>query len=230
MKVCNKCKIDREDNEFEKYWHSTRQQFYIRGICNPCMREGYRQYKFKIKEQERLKDIENNPDYKQCAECMEYKLLDNFYLNAYKNTMKKCRSCYNTQYKKNSDEYNRQRGGSERVMVKPNNYTDIYQKEHVFSVMKAFGWIFDEPTGIWNKPGFKENGVFINIIPTDKPKRKSSSGGGRKLKSGVYNNVSDIIKLLELGHSYKDVAETFCCSHTLIRMVVSKYRNEKRTD
>ena len=99
MKVCNKCKIEREDNEFDKYWHSTRQQFYIRGICNPCMREGYRQYKFKIKEQERLKDIENNPDYKQCTECMDYKLLGEFYLSGTKKPVKMCKECHVIYYK-----------------------------------------------------------------------------------------------------------------------------------
>ena len=165
---------------------------------------------------------------KECCECLETKSLDNFYLNAYQNPMKKCKVCYNNHYKKNMDEYNSQRGGSERVMLKPNTYTDIWQKEHVFSVMNAFGWVFDEPTGIWNKQGFKENGVFIHITPTDKPKRKSSSGGGRKIKSGVHNNVVDIIRLLEIGHSYNDIAEVYRCSNALIRTVVTKYRNEKR--
>ena len=127
------------------------------------------------------------------------------------------------------DEYNSQRGGSERVMVKPNTYTDKWQKEHVFSVMKAFDWIYDESTGIWNKPGFKENGVFIHMTPTEKPKRKGGNrGGGRKRKSGVYNNVNDIIRLLELGHSYNDVAEVYNCSNSLIRIVITKYRNEQR--
>jgi uncharacterized protein (DUF433 family) len=94
--------------------------------------------------------------------------------------------------------------------------------------MEAFGWIFDEPTGIWNKPGVKENGLFINMVFENKPKRLSTSGGGRKIKKGVWNNVDKIIKLMEEGHTYDDIADIFDCSHTLIRTVVTKYRNEKR--
>jgi len=154
--------------------------------------------------------------------------LDKFYLNGHKNKIRKCKTGYNRHYKKSTQEHNKERGGSVRVPANPNIYADIYQKEQVFSVMKAFGWIFDEGTGIWNKPGFKENGVFINLIPTDKPKRKLPSRGGRKLKTGIYNNVEDIVRLVDIGHTYNDIAEVYKCSHTLIRTVVSKYRNEKR--
>jgi uncharacterized protein (DUF433 family) len=63
------------------------------------------------------------------------------------------------------------------------------------------------------------------MVLQNKPKRVSTPGGGRKIKKGVWNNVENIIKLLEQGHSYRDVADTYCCSHTLIRSVVSNYRN-----
>lgn len=225
MKVCNKCKINKEDKEYYTYYHSTQKKFRTRHICLDCTRLQSRIYK----QSNKGKIPQPKPVYKECSECYENKTLDNFYLNAYKNPMKKCKVCYNYHYKKNMDEYNSQRGGSERVMVKPNTYTDKWQKEHVFSVMKAFDWIYDESTGIWNKPGFKENGVFIHMTPTEKPKRKGGNrGGGRKRKSGVYNNVNDIIRLLELGHSYNDVAEVYNCSNSLIRIVITKYRNEQR--
>jgi hypothetical protein len=242
MRICTKCKVEQDDKEYYKYYHSRNKNFYTRWVCLTCTRKQARDYKSKIKKEKQILEQvpqeekiiqpvvqELQPGYKECSDCYEVKQLDNFYLNAYKNPMKKCKSCYNNNYKKNSDEYNKDRGGSERVMLKPNTYTDIWQKEHVFSVMNAFGWIFDEPTGIWNKPGFKENGVFIHITPTEKPKRKSGvRGGGRKRKSGVYNNAEDIVKLIEKGHTYKDVGETYGCSTSLIRTVITKYRNEKR--
>jgi len=230
MKVCNKCKVEREDDKFDKYWHSGHQNHYVRRICNPCMREGYKQYKLKIKEQERLKDIKNNPDYKQCTECKEYKLLPEFYLSATRKAVKMCKPCYVIHYKNKAQEKIEDKGGSDSYYKEPNRYFDEEQKKNVFMVMEAFGWIFDELTGIWNKPGVKENGVFINMVFENKPKRIYTPGGGRKLKKGVWNSVDKIIKLIEEGHKYSDVAETFCCSHTLIRKVVSDYRNEKRTD
>ena len=228
MNVCNKCKVEREDNEFEKYWHSTKGKFYTRRICNPCMREGYRQYKFKIKEQERLKDIENNPDYKQCTECMDYKLLGEFYLSGTKKPVKMCKECHVTYYKNKVREKMEMKGGVDSYYKEPNKYTSEIQKSQVFMVMELLGWEFDGQ--VWNKPGVKENGVFINIIPTDKPKRrKPQTPHGRKVKSGIWNNVDKIVKLIEEGYSYSDVAETFDCSHTTIRSMITKIRNEKGT-
>jgi hypothetical protein len=96
-------------------------------------------------------------------------------------------------------------------------------------VMELLGWIFDERTGIWNKPGVKENGVFINIVPVVKKERKvRQTNMGRKIKSGVWNNTERIVKLIEEGYTYFDVADVFDCSHTTIRSVVTRYRNEKK--
>lgn len=229
MKVCNKCKVERGDKEFDKYWHSTRQRFYIRGICNPCMREGYRQYKLKVKKDKLLLDIENNPDYKQCTSCLEYKLLPEFYLSKTKKAVKMCKPCYVIHYKNKVQDKMEMKGGSDSYYKEPNRYTSETQRSQVFMVMELLGWEFDGQ--IWNKIGVKENGVFINIKPTEKKKRKSPAiPHGRKIKSGVWNNVDKIIKLIEEGYTYNDVAETFDCSHTTIRTVVTKYRNEKRTD
>ena len=241
MPVCNKCNIDKPQDEYFK--EKKGEKYYYKKYCNDCFRKQSRDWKARnrVKKKQVIelpqpkeivepKVLELQPGYKECYECNQIKPLDKFYCNSYKNPIKKCKTCYNKQYKKSVDENNRERGGSERVPAKPNTYTDIYQKEQVFLVMKAFGWIFDESTGIWNKPGFKENGVFINIIPTGKKKRKSpSNGGGRKLKTGIYNNINEIIRLMEIGHTYSDIGEYYNCSHTMIRRVVSKYRDERRT-
>ena len=228
MKVCNKCKVERNDNEFDKYWHSTRQQFYIRGICNPCMKEGYRQYKLKVKQDKLLKDIENNPDYKKCVDCNEYKLLQEYYLSATRQALNRCKSCYVTYYKNKVKDKMEMKGGLDSYYKEPNKYTSETQRSQVFMVMELLGWEFDGQ--VWNKSGLKENGVFINIIPTEKKRKRVSVPHGRKIKSGVWKNQEKIVELIEEGHTYKDVAEVYDCSHTTIRLVVSKYRNEKRTN
>lgn len=237
---CNKCNIDKPIEEYSL--DKQKNKVYRKKYCTECFREQARNWKKLNKVKKELvidipqqKEIiqpevlELQPVYKECFDCKVIKPLDKFYLNNRKNPIRSCKICYNKKYKKTVEQNNKERGGSERVCVHPNNYSDIWQKKQVFLVMKAFGWIFDEGTGIWNKPGFKENGVFINIIPIEKKKRKSpSSGGGRKLKTGIWNNVDDIIRLVEIGHTYNDIAEVYNCSHTMIRRVVSKYRDEKR--
>lgn len=225
--VCSKCKVDCPIEKFDTYFHSTKNKHYTRRICNPCMRLGYREYKLKIKSQQiPVPVIPDN--HKQCSTCMEYKHLTDFYLSHAKNPIKICKICHKKYYRKKVDEKISMNGGSSSYYSDPNKYFDNEQKEQVFSLMVSFGWIFDESTGIWNKPGVKENGVFINMVLQNKPKRVSTPGGGRKIKKGVWNSIDNIMKLIEEGHSYSDIADIYCCSHTLIRSVVSNYRNEKR--
>lgn len=225
--VCSKCKVDCPIEKFDTYFHSTKNKHYTRRICNPCMRLGYREYKLKIKSQQiPVPVIPDN--HKQCSTCMEYKHLTDFYLSHAKNPIKICKICHKKYYRKRVDEKISMNGGSSSYYSDPNKYFDNEQKEQVFSLMVSFGWIFDESTGIWNKPGVKENGVFINMVLQNKPKRAATPGGGRKIKKGVWNSIDKIMKLIEEGHSYSDIADIYCCSHTLIRSVVSNYRNEKR--
>jgi hypothetical protein len=168
-------------------------------------------------------------DWKQCCDCMVYQPLDNYYLNKNKNHIKRCKECHGKMYREYKNQKLIDTGGADSYYKEPNKYWDEEQKKNVFMVMEALGWIFDEPTGIWNKPGIKENGVFINIISTDKPKRKRPSvPHGRKIKSGVWNNTDKIVKLIEEGYTYNDVADTFDCSHTTIRLVITKYRNGEK--
>ena len=227
--VCNKCKIEQPDVKFETYYHSTRKKFYTRKICTPCMRIGYNKYKLRIKKEKLLLDLKNNPDYKQCTECKEYKLLLEFYLSASRTAVKMCKDCYVKHYNSKAQEKIEDKGGSSSYYADPNKYFDEEQKKNVFMVMEALGWIFDEPTGIWNKPGIKENGVFINMVLENKPKRIYTPGGGRKIKKGVWNNVDKIVKLIEEGYTYDDISDIFDCSHTLIRTVITQYRNEKKS-
>ena len=227
MPVCNKCKIDQPDDQFDTYFHTIKKKHYTRKICNSCMRIGYREYKLKIKSQPIPEPVIPD-DWKQCCDCMVYQPLDNYYLNKNKNHIKRCKKCHVNIYRENKKQKLIDTGGSDRFYKEPNRYTDEEQRKNVFMVMEAFGWIFDEPTGIWNKPGVKENGVFINMVFDNKPKRIYTPSVGRKIKSGVWNNTDKIIKLIEEGYTYNDVADSFDCSHTTIRLVVTKYRNGEK--
>jgi len=226
--ICNKCKVDYPIEKFDTYFHSSKNKHYTRKICNPCMRIGYREYKLKVKSQQTPVPVIPD-DWKQCCDCMVYQPLENYYLNKNKNHIKRCKECHGKMYREYKNQKLIDTGGADSYYKEPNKYWDEEQKKNVFMVMEALGWIFDEPTGIWNKPGIKENGVFINIISTDKPKRKRPSvPHGRKIKSGVWNNTDKIVKLIEEGYTYNDVADTFDCSHTTIRLVITKYRNGEK--
>ena len=231
MSVCTRCKLEREESQYETYWHSTKQKFYIRKICNPCMREAYRQYKFKVKQK---KLIENNPDYKQCKKCEDYKPLDGFYLSATKNPVGMCKTCYNAYHSNRVQDKMEDQGGPSHYYSAPDKYTSETQKSQVFMVMKALGWYYtkaDDGIGVWNKTGIKENGIFINLVPSNKKKKKRPAvPHGRKLNDKVWGSAEKIYKLYEEGYNYNQIAEEYNCSHTTIRSVVKEYRNEKRTD
>jgi uncharacterized protein (DUF433 family) len=224
MPVCTKCFIDKPIDQYAI--DKQPNKVYRKRYCLDCFRKQAREWKAKNRITKKIMD---DPNYKQCSSCMIYKLLDEFYLSHSKKPVKMCKPCYKEYHANKVQEKFRENGGKDQYYKEPNRYTTQEQKDQVFMVMKACGWIFDEDKGIWNKPKIKEDGVFINFEPSNKPKRKSPTpGGGRKVKKGVWNSVDKIIELLGQGYTYNDVADTFECSHTLIRLVVSTYRNEKR--
>lgn len=168
---------------------------------------------------------------------MEFKPLDGFYLNAYGNHIKRCKACHVKMHREKVEYKFRENGGKDQYFKECDRYTTKEQRDQIFMVMEALGWTYYKPSenniGVWWKKGIKElvdgNIVWPNIILTNKPKRKSPAiPHGRKIKSGVWNNVEKIVKLIEEGYTYNDVADTFDCSHTTIRTVVSNYKNGKK--
>jgi hypothetical protein len=223
MPVCNKCFIDKPQDEY--FRERKGDKYYYKKYCLDCFRKQSRDWKARNRASQKIK---TDPNIKQCTDCKEYKNLEGFYLNTNGNHIKRCKACHGLLYKGWKEEKLANNGGSNSYYQQPNRYWDKEQKDQVFMVMNALGWIYDQPTGIWNKPNVKENGIFINMVLNNKPKRINTGNGGRKIKTGVYNNIDKIVKLIDEGHSYIDVADTFECSHTTIRKIVSDYRNEKR--
>ena len=245
MKICSKCNVEQDEKEYYTYYHSPHKKFYTRLICFTCIKKQGKDYRLKLKEQKQLleqvpqqeKIIEPQvPESQQevlegqlrCTICNEIKGIKEYYPKR-----KQCIICV----RKQENIYRREEslkikidnGGSERVPQTPGVYSDEYQEAQTKEFLTALGWIYDEDTKIWNKPGFKENGLFIIIKPKENKRKPGSGGVRKKRKSAVHNNVNEILKLLESGHSYNDVAEFYDCSITLIRKVVNIYRNEKTT-
>lgn len=249
MKICSKCEIEKESNEYYTYWHSTYNKHFTRNICNDCMRKQSREVKARIKErklhlkeerkemievltqQEKLQPVvpelepvvlEDNPNNKKCKMCEKFLPLTDFYQNIhtgyYHSRCKNCHRNYSTQKQKDyyQDKY-KTKGGSERVLIKPNHYTDIYQEQQTHWVMKLMGWTFNE-NGVWSKEGIKDKDNVWDKVPT-KPKEIKK----RRPKSNkrVYD-VEKIVILRKSGLLLREIAHIMGCSKPTIRKILIK--------
>lgn len=225
MKICSKCKVERNDDEYYSYWHSTQQKYRTRLVCGVCTREQSRQYKLNRKNKSAA--VEEVPT-QRCPQCKKDVPLTGYYKSTINRKGSYCAACL----RKNQNERNYKKvmseGGSERIPTKPNIYVDEFQKAQTFMVLERLGWIFNEDTGIWSKEGVKtKDNVWLNIIPQPRTKRRPS-GILTKKKHGVHNYIPEIIKQKEQGLTYYELADIYCCSHTTIRMIVNRYYREKR--
>lgn len=242
MKTCSKCKLEKEENQYYTYWHSTQQTYRTRKICNTCMNEQKKRYISKIR-QEKIKveqviipeekvstikqELEidlfkNNPLYKFCKGCNTYKLIETeYYLygpNRRPQTV--CKICHNAYSKQRSNEYHQERyknnGGSLEIIPKPNCYKDIYQKEQTFWLMNLLGWTFDEELGIWWKDGIKDKfNNWVNVkkkVKPEKPKRKII-------------DINQIIELKRRGYNLKEISEELNYSVITVRKYLKIYNN-----
>lgn len=188
MSICTKCKIDKEDKEFQTYWHSTQKKFRIRKVCTLCHytqhneRRRLKRLESKLIQvsirpeiiqpavQELQLDLSNDKNYKQCRTCQQWKLKTDYH--SYKDSKKKsfldCKICYNKREveraKVDREKELQETGGSDRHKQQPGEWIDEYQKEATYNILKAMGWKLNEDNGIWWKDGIKtSDGVFINI-------------------------------------------------------------------
>jgi transposase len=200
------------------------------------MREGCRLHKRNKKLEKQIPQqipvpVIPDDNTKQCSTCMEYKTLDNYYLSHSGKPVKMCKVCYKKYHRDKVEHKFKENGGKDHYYKDPDRYTTQEQRDQVFMVMETLSWTYKD--GVWFKKGIKElidgNIVWPNITPTVKKERKTrQTNMGRKIKSGVWNNTDKIVKFIEEGYTYFDVADIFDCSHTTIRTVVSRYRNEKK--
>lgn len=225
MKICSKCKVEKNYDEYYTYWHSTQQKYRTRNVCLVCTRQQTKEYKLKVK----VKNIEIEPT-QFCPCCKKDVALTGYYDSGKGIKGRYCKSCI----RKNQNEKNYNKvmseGGSERVSVQPNTYTDEYQKAQTFMVLERLGWVFNEDTCIWSKEGVKtKDNVWLNIIPQPRTKRRPNGVIVRK-KHGVHKYIKEIVELKEAGETYADLAYIYCCSHTTIRNIVNDYYRGKKTE
>ena len=252
MPICSKCNVEQPDSNFYTYYHSVQQKLRTRKICTPCMYKYKKEYKLKLKEQKRLleqlpqiKEITQQEAYieeievlevkgvtKRCTECNEVLPISFFYNGQSGNPFKNCKQCYI--YKIGQGVRNRKiaNGGSIRVKTYPGDFADEAQKNQTHQFLKLIGWSYNGT--IWYKEGIKKgDGSWDNVKPMPKKvnKRVYPKGTGRKQLSRVYENAHKIVDDIDNnGIKFFDLADIYNCSHTTLRKVYKKYKNETGTD
>ena len=210
---CNVCNEDKELNQYQTYWHSTQQKMRTRKQCNQCY------YNIRLRNKNPEKYYQNNPNYHKCNTCKDWKLIKEFYTTNDKIYSHRCRVCTKELEHNKRKEHLEQSCGSEKVKTKPNQYTDEYQKKCTFSIMEVMGYTFDEVTGIWIKPGWKEikdGKAFFSKI-----------GKSRVISQKVtMSMVDEMLRLRKLGWGYNRIGDKIGVSDTTVFKYLSRYEGK----
>lgn len=211
---CTVCDKDKELNQFQTYWHSTQQKMRTRKQCTECL------YQIRLKKKNPDKFYENNPDYKKCNTCNEWKLIETeFYHRHGKPYVNRCRFCELEIDRNKRKEYLMENCGSDKIPPKPNHYADEYQKACTFHFMESMGYTFDEPTGIWIKPGYKEIKDGKIVYPTLNLKQL-------RRKKITPTKIERIIALKDKGLSYEKIGQELGISDTTVYKYLKKWKSQ----
>lgn len=174
MRRCSKCGLEKTEDSYQTYYHSKLKKSYTRRECTECFYKT-RKNKKVIEDTTQVEIIqpevpeleidlfENNPDYKKCRGCQIYKPLTEYYGKIDKK-FSRCKQCELEKERKERDEYNREKGGSYKVLTNPNTFTDEYQREATHGFLLALGWKQNEETTIWYKDGIRnKDGEFLKV-------------------------------------------------------------------
>ena len=212
---CNVCNEDKEIKLFQTYWHSTQQKMRTRKQCTECL------YQIRLKRKNPDMYYKNNPNYHKCNTCSDWKEVKEFYCSKGEIYSNRCRLCTRQLEQKKRREHLEQSCGGDKIPPKPNTYTDEYQKACTYEFMQTLGYTFDEPTGIWIKPGVKE---LVNGKPFF-PKVGKSKIIGTKITTKM---VEEMLELYKSGWGYQRISKKLGCSDTSVFKYIKKlYKNDE---
>jgi hypothetical protein len=215
---CNVCKIEKEEIQFQKYWHSTRNKMYIRKQCNDCYKNKQREIKKMVKERKIVQPevlesqpdpLENLPDHKICGICKIWKPYSLFYRNK-KKLQYRCIQCTKDYEKVRRTKERIDNQGGNDIKPQPNQYANEVQKNEVFKIMLSLGWKFNEDNQKWWKKGIKDSdGKFPRI------KKYLSKRGIRYVRT---KEVEDKMKEMRKSNKYtiEQIAMKFNVGETTV--------------
>ena len=247
--VCTKCKIDKPDADFYQYKGKNRSR------CKICIRSSavgrdrskYNRTPRIFKDKSRIvlsiqKEVtppqivsnceidihKDNPDYRKCKMCEQYKPVSEFYQNKQNGYYHaRCKVCHNQYTCKRQHEYYQKRyetcGGSEKVLPKPNAYMDKYQEEQTHWVMKLMGWTYND-NGVWSKEGIKDkDNNWVKI-----PKEEKVIQVRKTRRTITSDDIKKIIEYRKSGLLLREIAVLYGCSKTKIGEILI-YENAKKS-
>ena len=206
MMRCTKCGEEKDESNYQKYFHSTQNKWRVRKECTECL------YKTRLKRKNPDLYYQSQPDFKKCKTCQQWKHLDEFYFHSKVTGLKfpDCIECTKIKDKEDRELEMASKGGSDKINQFPNQYVDKYQKEQTFYVMETLGYTYNQDSGVWTKPGIKELIDGKIVFPKIK----------KKIKVGIYETkvtsdmLEKIIEYKEMGWNYEKIGDKLGISDT----------------
>jgi hypothetical protein len=167
-------------------------------------------------------DYSTNPEYDLCKQCSNWRHKTEYYLINGRINFYMCKECCNNKDRKERQQYLKENCGSDFVHAKPNHYTDEYQKECVFDVLKVLGYLYDEETGIWTKPGVKElvDGKIVFFDIKNKKQRKKSTMVTMQI-------INQVLQLRKNNVKMVDIINQVGISENSVYKILKTYSNAK---
>jgi hypothetical protein len=218
--TCTVCHLDKNENEFQKYWHSTQNKFRTRKQCSSCF--------YLKRKKDKLIEVFNPTEliqpvvpelapaileeeydtevFRKCKSCGEIKLKEEHFTRYGKGEgyLWKCRKCNNEYEKIKYYEEMEAKGGSDKVASKPGVYHDRYQKEQTQKFLCLLGWK-ENSEGVYYKEGFKtEEGIWTKFNEktlVNKKRVRRIEKGARKQKDRKFIPQEIIDGVLEMTKS-----------------------------
>ena len=239
MKTCSKCKVEKELDQFEKYYHSTQKAERIRGYCKSCFRLQKKLYKESIKNKkiiqpvvpESIEIVYDTNTHKQCVDCLEWKEIDtNFYRNSKKASSKRCKKCQNEIDKKKYYDKIDQKSGHDLCPQKPGVYADHYQQEQTEEFLTLLGWKKSE-NNTWFKEGWKTpEGEWLKYNSRrrkrgTKPRTDKGTFRGLRVPAEIQKGI---IEMYINNHKQIDIIKQYHVCKQTIRKVILKYLSQSK--
>lgn len=240
MKICSKCKVEKDEKEYYTYYHSGHKKFYTRQICFTCMRKQSKEYKSNLRQQKQI--LEQVPQqekiiqpvvqelqqevlegHRRCTMCNEMKNITEYYVNRHQCII--CVREYELRIRtEKNTKYKMENGGSERVKQKPGDYTDIYQEAQTKEFLTLLGWELN-PNGVWSKEGFK-NKDKVWEKPLKKYKKINDNYQGSE-RSPVYLKRDELLELRKTGMTYMKIGNIYGISPATVMRIIKDLYDKK---
>ena len=236
--ICSKCSVDKPESEYSTYYHGTQKKWRQRKICKICFNEQKSFYRESIRKEKIIQPVEdmypteviippidysNNPDYKICIKCNEFKPLEEFHFSKRSKSQRfnSCKECEKITDKLYLEERKKKNGGSKMVPHQPNTYFDEYQRQNTFELMTLLGYLFNEEYQTWTKEGvisIKDGKPYFHFLKYH-PKK---CGRGSNLSQ---TQIEKVMEYRSKNYPVRKIQRLTTLSESTIYKIFKQYEN-----